>query len=266
MINRHLLLTALVCLLGLNSALAGSDLEREKRLGEQIVDAIFDGDTMYLEAEGHEFLAIHMQSEAENVRGAVLILHGRGLHPDWETVVQPLRTALPNHGWDTLSIQLPVLEKEAKYFDYVPLFPEAYPRIEAAITYLREQGIEHIVLIAHSCGAHMAMNWIDIKGDSAIDAYIGIGMGATDYKQPMSKPFPLAGMHVPVLDIYGSKDYPAVLRMAPERKAMITQAGNPQSVQREIPGAEHYFNGHNDALIEVISDWLNALTFEPGHP
>ena len=217
------LFLTLLCLLGATTAYAGSDLGREQRIREQIVDAIFDGEPLGLNAGGHEFLAIHMESDAQEKKGAAIILHGRGLHPDWETVVHPLRIALPGSGWDTLSIQLPVMGKEAKYFDYVPTFPEAYPRIEAAIKYLREQGIERIVLIAHSCGAHMAMTWIEERGDSAIDAYIGISMGATDYKQPMVRPFPLERMHVPVLDLYGSKDYPAVLRMAPERKAMIDE-------------------------------------------
>ncbi len=258
---RHLLLSTLLCLFSINSAMARADLEREKRLGDQIVDAIFDGEPIYLEADSHQFLTIHTESEAEQVKGAAIILHGRGLHPDWETVVQPLRTALPEQGWETLSIHLPVQEKGAKYFDYVPLFPEAYTRIEAAIEYLREHGAKRIVLIAHSCGAHMAMSWIDDNGDSPIDAYIGIGMGATDYQQPMAKPFPLAKMHIPVLDIYASKDYPAVLRMAPERKAMMEQAGNPQSAQHVIDGAEHYFNGYNDALIAVITKWLNKLQF-----
>jgi hypothetical protein len=40
--------------------------------------------------------------------------------------------------------------------------------------------------------------------DGAIDAYIGIGMRATDYGQPMLEPFPLDGMKVPVLDVYGA--------------------------------------------------------------
>jgi len=256
----YALFLTLLCLLAATAADAGSDLDREQRIREQIVDAIFDGEPLTLKADGHAFLAIHMGSEAEVKKGAVIILHGRGLHPDWETVVHPLRIALPGQGWDTLSLQLPVLGKEAKYFDYVPLFPEAYPRIEAAIQYLKEQGIERIVLIAHSCGAHMAMTWIEEKGDSAIDAYIGISMGATDYRQPMVRPFPLARMHVPVLDLYGSKDYPAVLRMAPERKAMIDRAGHPRSAQQVIEGAEHYFNGHDEALVEAISAWLDGLT------
>ena len=253
-----LLLSLCLALAAPFSAFA-SDLEREKRIYEQIVDAIFDGDPMLLDANGHEFLAVHMESEAEEKRGAAIILHGRGLHPNWESVVHPLRSSLPESGWDTLSLQMPVLEKEAKYFDYVPTFPEAFPRIEAAIAFLREQGVEKIVLIAHSCGAHMAMTWIDEQGDSAIDAYIGIGMGATDYKQPMVKPFPLDKMQVPVLDIYAENDFPAVLRMAPERKAMLERAGNPQSAQQMVDGAEHYFNGHNDALVEAVNAWLNEL-------
>jgi pimeloyl-ACP methyl ester carboxylesterase len=256
------LLFTLLCLTLISLPASAADLAREQRIHDQIVDAIFDGEPLLLEADGHEFLAIHMESDAEEKKGAAIILHGRGLHPNWETIVQPLSTALPESGWDTLSLQMPVLGKEAKYFDYVPIFPEAYPRIEAGIAYLKQQGIEHIVLIAHSCGAHMAMNWVDEHGDSAIDAYIGIGMGATDYKQPMVTPFPLDTMRVPVLDIYGSKDYPAVLRMAPERRAMIEKAGNPHSAQRVIEGAEHYFNGYNAPLLEAIGDWLNGLKLD----
>lgn len=253
------LLLAAGTLLFSQLSLADADLAREQRINDQIVDAIFDGEPMTLSTDGHDFLAIRMQSDAEQKKGAAIILHGRGLHPNWETVVQPLRVALPENGWDTLALQMPVLGKEAKYFDYVPIFPEAYPRIEAAIGYLKQQGFDNIVLIAHSCGAHMAMNWIAKNGDDAIAAYVGIGMGATDYKQPMVKPFPLDRMSVPILDVYGSKDYPAVLRMAPERKALMDKAGNPQSSQQVIKGAEHYMNGHNDALVETISQWLDKL-------
>lgn len=254
----HLLL---LCLLGISSTGFASDLEREQRIHDQIVDAIFDGEPMMLNAAGHDFLAIHMQSEANEKKGAAIILHGRGLHPNVENVIQPLRIGLTEHGWDTLALQMPVLDKEAKYYDYVPILPDATPRIEAAIAYLRKQGAKHIVLIAHSCGAHMAMSWIDKVGDSGIDAYVGIGMGATDYKQPMRKPFPLAQMKVPLLDVYGKDDYPAVLRMAPERKAMLDKAGNPQSAQQIIEGADHYFAGHNEALLETVANWLDGLHF-----
>lgn len=57
------------------------------------------------------------------------------------------------------------------------------------------------MLIAHSCGAHMAVAWLedDVAITQEIDAYIGIGMGATDYKQLMKKPFPLIKLNVLVL-------------------------------------------------------------------
>lgn len=238
-----------------------ADLEREQRISNQIVDAIMDGDAIELTTGEHAFLAIHMESNADKIKGGAIILHGRGLHPNWETVVHPLRVGLTEHGWHTLSVQMPVLQKEAKYYDYEPLFPKAIPRIEAAIRYLKEQGVEHIVLIAHSCGAHMAMHRVRELGDRDLAAYVGIGMGATDYKQPMRQSFPLATMQIPVFDVYAENDFPAVLRMAPQRLAMIKEAANPQSAQQQIPGAEHYFSDHNDLLVEAISNWLNGLKF-----
>ncbi len=43
-----------------------------------------------------------------------LLAHGIGIHPNWEQVIQPLRVALSEQGWNTLSIQMPVLANEAK--------------------------------------------------------------------------------------------------------------------------------------------------------
>ena len=91
---------------------------------------------------------------------AFIILHGRGMHPDWSQVTNPLRVELPMHGWSTLAIQLPVLDKQASYYEYEEIFSEAVPRIEAAIGFLREQGSSRIALIAHSCGVHMSMSWV----------------------------------------------------------------------------------------------------------
>lgn len=239
-----------------------SDLAREKRLADEIVDMIVDGEPVWLEAGKQKFLAIYTPTTQRHSRGAAIILHGRGMHPDWADVVSPLRTALPASGWHTLSLQMPVLGKEAKYNDYVPIFPEAIPRIAAAIRYLRDTGVKRIVLVAHSCGAHMAMHWIARQGDGDISAYVGIGMGATDYQQPMREAFPLASMHVPVLDIYGSAEFPQVLKMAPERLNAMNKAGNPQSRQIVIPGADHYFHEHNAELVKAVAEWLNQIKFQ----
>ena len=255
-----LLLPTAVLFLSVSVQAAEPDLAREQRMADEIVDVIWDGEPIELEAEGQSFLAIYM--EADEPKGTVVIAHGRGFHPDWETVVNPLRVGLAEAGWNTLSVQMPVLEKSAKYFDYVEIFDAAGPRISAALDYAKEQGSEQTVLLAHSCGSHMAQRWIKNDPEAALasfDAYIGIGMGATDYKQPMVESFQLDKMAMPVLDLYGFNDYPAVLRMAPDRLEMIEKAGNPKSQQLAVPGADHYFKGQNDALVISVEEWLSTL-------
>jgi alpha-beta hydrolase superfamily lysophospholipase len=236
---------------------AEPDFKREARLADEIVDVILDGDTVWLEAGEREFLSIY--TEADEPGTAVLILHGRGFHPDWADAINPLRVGLVERGYSTLSLQMPVLAKEAKYYDYVPVFHHAHPRIESGIQFLRDGGHQKIILLAHSCGVHMAMDWIRTGNDRSIDAFIGLGMGATDYQQPMHHPFPLDWMHVPVLDLYGANEYPAVIRLAPRRKAMIAKAGNPRSRQVVLPGANHYFTDQGDALVDAVADWLDQL-------
>lgn len=250
-------LLTIIILIQLSQLAFASDWQREKRIANQIVDAIFDGDPIMLKAGEREFLGIY--TEADDAEKAAIVMHGRGFHPDWVDTVQPLRVGLIDYGWNTLSIQMPVLGKEAKYYDYVPIFDEAIPRILSAIEYLKQQGNRQIVLIAHSCSVHMTMHYLDQHGDDEIDGFIGIGMGATDYKQPMEKPFPLDKLSMPILDIYGAADYPAVHRLAPGRWSRITQAGNPASKQLVVEEADHYFTDQGDVLLEVVAKWLAGL-------
>ncbi len=254
---------SLVVFLSLLSSVYASNLEREKRMADEIVDTILDGDAIFLKENNHEFLTIY--TEAESAKGVVIILHGRGFHPDWQDAINPLRVGLAESGWSTLSVQMPVLEKQARYYDYVPVFSEALPRIDAAIKYaqnaINNKQDSKLVLIAHSCGAHMAMAWVDanIETSSKIDAFIGMGMGATDYGQPMQKPFPLDKLTVPVLDVYADGDYPAVLKMAPQRLAMITAAGNKKSKQLIVTDSDHYYEDRGEELTQRISQWLQTL-------
>jgi pimeloyl-ACP methyl ester carboxylesterase len=250
--------TVMLLIISFSSPVSGaSDLEREARLKNQIIDAILDGEPHMLEANGHRFLGIY--TEAEDSSGAVVILHGRGFHPDWIDVVSPLRVGLVEYGWNTLSIQLPVLAKEAKYYDYEPVFDDATPRIDAALDFLQQQGNKKIIIIAHSCGVHMAMQYVRNKGEKRFHAFVGIGMGATDYKQPMRRPLPIERMKNPVLDVFGGADYPAVHRLAGLRAQHIEGQGHALSEQVKVPGANHYFTDMGEPLLETIAGWLEKL-------
>jgi len=238
------------------------DFIRENRIISEIEDAVLDGDVEYLPlANDKEVFSIYMEADAENPKGGVIVLHTRGYHANWESTIKPLRIGLADKEWHSLSVQMPVLDKQATYYDYVPIFPYAHERIDAAIEFYEQRGIDNIVLIAHGCGAHMSMSYFDKYGDDKIKAYVGIGMGATDYKQKVVKRMPLDIMLKPVLDVYGEKDFPGVKRSADERKWLMSLANNKQSDQKVIANADHYYKDEDTAndLVLTIDRWLSAL-------
>jgi pimeloyl-ACP methyl ester carboxylesterase len=235
-----------------------SNVERERRLEQQAIDTLFIGTDEKLSYSGGEFLTLSSDNEAKN-NTAVILMHGRGYDANTPTVIKPLREALEDKGWYHLSLQMPVLEKDAKYYDYLATFPDARARIQAAIDALREQQVAKIVLVAHSCSVHMTLDWAKETTTPNIDAFVGIGMGATDFGQPMEQPLPLEKLNAPVLDIFGSDDYPAVHRLAPERLSAIQ--ANALSKQIVVPAANHEFSGQEEALNNLIVEWIES-TFD----
>jgi uncharacterized protein DUF3530 len=243
----------------LHFPLYASDLAKEQRMREQVVDYVMDGEVVFLKDGTHDFLSIYMLADAQPAKGTVIILHGRGFHPNWPKLVYPLRSGLPEHGWNTLSIQLPVLNNQASFYDYLKILPESHPRIEAAIHYLKQKKITNIIMLAHSCGVYMGFDWLHKNPQGGISAFIGVSMGPTDTGQPMLEPFALEDIKIPVLDIRGENDYPAVQINAPRRWARIQQAGNPKSQQRIVKNSGHYYTETSDQLLEEIVEWLNTL-------
>lgn len=236
-----------------------SDLAKENRMKDQIIDYIMDGDAVLLKDGSHEFLSIYMEAETLSAKGAVIIVHGRGYHPNWPELVYPLRSGLPTYGWNTLSIQMPVLDNQSSFYDYLDILDEAHPRINAAVDFLKQKNIKNIILLAHSCGVHMAVDWLHKQNEVGIKGFIGIGMGSTDFGQPMLAPYPLDKIMIPILDIRGEDDYPAVIRNAPRRLKNMKIAGQPLSQQRVVAKSDHDFTGRGEALLVEVSDWLKSF-------
>ena len=188
-------------------------------------------------------------------------MHGRDTSPEDQNVAGPLRVGLAEQGWTTLALQMPVLAKGKTYNDYRPILGFAHERIEAAIRFLREQGEPAVILASHSCGAHMTNDWLNANGDSTIDGYVAMGLGATDAGQPLATPFPIGNMSVPVLDVYGSLEFPRPLAMVEERRLLLQQNGHPASTQRVLEGADHYFTDDGERLTEIVADWLDSAGF-----
>lgn len=234
------------------------DYEREERLAQEAIAGLFDGEVIYLNDGKREFLSLLSEPEDSEFDGAVLLLHGRGFHPDWPQVAGPLREGLGELGITTLSLQMPVLAKDAKYYEYLEILDESFPRIQVGIDYLMNSNYGWIAVVAHSCSVHMTMGWIKEIDNVPFDAYVGIGMGATDYGQPMLEEFPLSSIPVPVLDVFGDQDYPAVINAADRRAAAIVAAGNSRSQQIQLSGPDHFFEDYEDVLVETVGEWILA--------
>lgn len=140
-----------MALLALTTPLLASDLEKEERWREQVEDSIMDGESVDLVVEGRNVFAIYTEAEEGSDKG-LIVVHGTGIHPNWQQVVQPIRVEMAGYGWNTLALQMPILHNEAEYEEYVALYPEVPPRLRAAEAFLKEKGIQTIVIAAHSQG------------------------------------------------------------------------------------------------------------------
>ena len=144
-------------------------------------------------------------------------MHGIGIHPNWPDVIMPLRSELPQYGWNTLSIQMPILPNDATYDDYAPLFAEVPARMQAAVDFFKKKKISPVVVIAHSLGTDMTATWLGNlpKGNKEIAGYITIGMSLSKNNPTKRKvEAALEKITIPMLDIYGSQDLEAVVKSA----------------------------------------------------
>ena len=234
-----------------------SDMEKEKRWADQVVDSIMVGEAEWLNVGKDKVLSIYTENTTDKAIGGAIILHGSGVHPNWDQVIRPLRSQLPEHGWLTLSIQLPVLANEADYKDYIPLFKDVAPRLKAGVAFLKSKGIRNIAIVAHSLGSSMAAYYLANKPDAAIRALVAVGVsGEMHKKDKVGYLTSLKTIKVPVLDIYGSSDLPGVLNTKKARADVARKAGNKNYSQLEIPGANHFFDGHDEVLIKRVRGWL----------
>ena len=233
-----------------SSCALGQDYARERRWEAEIVPGLVVGDAVKLRtAAGREFLALHTQ--ASRAKGAVVLAHGRNVHPDHE-IIGALRIRLADRGYTTLSIQMPILGPEAQRVEeyYPRLFPEAADRLEAAGRWLAARAGPRIALVSHSMGAWMANEYLDGAPASPYRAWVSIGLTGgfswATYRSPR-----------PILDVSGSADLPPVVDGA-WRRAFAVQFAPAGSRHVVVEGADHMFTGREAELATLIADWLDA--------
>ncbi len=240
------------------------DTAREQRWAKELAGDLVVGEAQWLKAKGTRFLSLYTQQTLASRKGAVILLPGMGAHPDWPGVIHALRVKLPDHGWSTLSLQMPLLPSGSPADDYASLFDVAAARIQAGIDFLHKQGVKHIVLAGHSLGAAMGAWYLANHPNAGVETFVGVGMIASTKKPRLDTPTQLGKIHIPVLDIYGSEDLESVIKSAPARATAARRAGNPDYRQQEVAGADHFFDGLEDELVRDVRGWLRHVTRKPG--
>jgi pimeloyl-ACP methyl ester carboxylesterase len=239
----HTLLPAALLILGAGAT--AQDYAREARWAEQTLQTLMVGDAVKIEQKnGHRFLALF--TEAKKARGAVIIAHGRGWSPDYD-LYGALRVKISDAGYSTLAIQMPVLESTAKLGDYIPTFPDADERLALSVAWLRAKGYQKIGIVSHSLGATMANHYLIRTPDKAIGAWVFISIinGLED----------MFRIKIPVLDVYGALDWDVTRVGADERRVQIEKIKGSQQVM--LANAEHFFEGKQDELTQVIVGFLD---------
>jgi pimeloyl-ACP methyl ester carboxylesterase len=226
-------------------AFAQADYAREQRWADEITPAILVGAAVQLELPSRrKFLGIYAPARAGGP--AVIVVHGLGVHPDWN-LINALRTQLADQGYATLSIQMPVLGADAKAEQYSPVFPEAAERIAAAARFLRAKGHGKVAVVSHSLGARMANYYVEHATQPPLEAWVSVGITALYTGAERFR--------LPVLDIYGERDFPAVRDNAPVRAESLRRARG--SAQIEVPDADHFFSGHETELVRHVKRFLD---------
>lgn len=226
----------------LSTAAVASDYAREKKWADEILPAVLVGDPVWLkDTPEHQFLALY--TETANAKGAVILGHGSGVHPDWG-LIGMLRQRLADMGYTTLSIQFPVLAADAKSEAYVPTFGNAAQRVAKAVDFLKGKGYGKIAIVSHSLGGRMTYPYLSGKPDTAVKAWVALSTGDADN---------WGKLKLPILDLYGQNDFPDIKKNAALRAKGLTQPG---STQKRLENADHFYEGQDDALTREVGEFL----------
>lgn len=229
-------------------AAQAQDYEREARWRTEVEPTILVGDPVDLTVGDRKVFALFTEGKDKNV--AVVLVHGIGVHPDFGFIGKA-RTLIAERGYSTLSVQMPVLAKEiTDPYQYVPLFPEAHRRLDAAAAWLKQRGYSKLVLAGHSMGAWMTNTYLENVEKSPFLAWVCISItgriGST------------GNFSGPILDLTAENDFNTVLRAAWLRRIKLWGHAGSETVV--IPKTNHFFENGELPASEAIVKFVARVT------
>jgi pimeloyl-ACP methyl ester carboxylesterase len=116
-----------------------------------------------------------------------------------------------------------------------------------------------VSLISHSRGGADLLFYAANENDDRLESLVVIGVHGAFGNIPdaMNTLQSLSRIRVPVLDVYGSDDFQGIRNTAASRKETARPVSRDYR-QVEVAGADHFFEGMDAALLELVVDWLKS--------
>jgi len=213
------------------------------------------GESLWLEAAGRKFPALYREAITKETRGGVILLHRLNASPDAKDILQPLRSRLPERGWNSLALQTPSREAGADWQGHRALLPEAVERIRAGVAYLQAQESDPIALVGYESGALMVLHYLAEAADRTVIGTAIIDPPVTGVaEQDEASLADLGKINVPLLDILSTRKGALSSEAVQTRKRIMKNnngyrqiaIANPDSGLRDV----------EDLLINRIQGWL----------
>jgi hypothetical protein len=222
------------------------DREREARIESEATATLFDGEPVRINVapgnDGFEKNFLGIWTEGDNDKPVVVLAHGPQRHIATD-IIASTALELNQLGYGTLSLQLPVLNKDCQNAeDYPSTFPESFARIDAAAKWLQSKEMDNLALFGHWVGNAYLAN----TKDAPYQAWIVNGLTGR---------FGSMGDNEPrVLDVFGEKGNSFTLRSAWMRRIWLWFRDDGRQVI--VPGADQNFADQTDDLAKAIDGFL----------
>lgn len=236
---------------------AAADVARESQLAGDLLKTAAVKQAVWLASKNGKFLGLYLETEKSPSSKAAIILHDQDGGPDQPLFVRRLRQALPDRGWSTLSLQLPLREQGADRQDYFSLLPETSERIQAGIRYLTDHQAGNIVLVGYGLGALAAL-YSAQNQPTSIAGIVAVSLGVPAAAPKMAQTLELIkNLKLPLVDIYAEHDQPDIVATASDRR--LAARGRSDYRQIEIGLVDHTYQNDLDLAIKRVYGGLEKM-------
>jgi hypothetical protein len=146
------------------------------------------------------------------------MLHSDNEHPDWPDAIAPLRDAMPEYSWCTLSIEVPDIIKRAEPVKIttppatntqpssaeLPNQAMVFARIQAAINNAQTQDVNQFAFLGYGTGASYALSFLAANPSSG-EALALIDIEAPPNLSDYEVAQEIRQVSLPILDYYVNK-------------------------------------------------------------